>query len=112
MARQAIGISRQTVSEVTFKGLIMAAMPRIRKILAILLPRTLPIARSVVPRPEAMILTTSSGMEVPKATTVRPMVKSEIRMRRAKAADPSTRRSAPLISSTKPAMIIPRVSIA
>jgi len=50
----------------------------------------------------AIILTNSSGDEVPKATTVRPITKSEIFSLLAIEEEPSTRKSAPFISRTKP----------
>ena len=50
-----------------------AATPIINKVLIILLPSTLPIARSVLPSMEAKTLITSSGSDVPKATMVSPI---------------------------------------
>ena len=80
----------------------MDEMPRIKKTLEILLPSTLPMAISVLPLALATILTNSSGVEVPKATTVRPMTRSEMLNLLAIEEAPSTRKSAPLINRTNP----------
>ena len=55
------------------------------------------VSRSRVPG-----VTKSSGVEVPKATTVIPIAKSEILKRRAMDAAPSTRRLAPFTSARNP----------
>jgi|GEM_PF-467957 len=65
--------------------------------LAMLLPNILPIARSVVPCSDDVILTTSSGADVPNATIVSPIIISDIQNLFAMLLDPSTKRSAPLI---------------
>lgn len=62
------------------------------------------MAMSVVPLKLAIIFTNSSGVEVPKATTVNPMTKSETFNRLAIDEAPSTRRSAPLSNKTNPMM--------
>ena len=76
--------------------------PRITKVLMMLEPRILVMAKSVLPCATETILTTNSGIEVPNATTVKPMTKSLIPKRLAIAEAPSTRKSAPLTSATKP----------
>ena len=75
------------------------------KVLMIFDPRILVIANSVVPCPTDTILTTNSGIEVPKATTVSPMTKSLTPERLATAEAPSTSQSAPLTKAMKPTMI-------
>ena len=65
-------------------------------------PTTLLKERSFFPDRAAVMLTEASGMLVPKATTVRPMMMLGIRRRRAMLELPSTNRSAPLISRRKP----------
>jgi hypothetical protein len=60
------------------------------------------MAISVVPLTLATILTNNSGVEVPKATTVNPMTRSETFNRLAMDEAPSTRRPAPLINKTNP----------
>lgn len=52
------------------KGYIIADIPRINKILAMLLPTTLPIAISGVPLNIASTETVISGIEVPKPTII------------------------------------------
>ena len=77
-------------------------MPRIRSIFAILLPKIFPIAISVLPFILAKIFTKSSGIEVPKATIVKPMTMFEIFNLLAIEAEPSTNRLAPLTKTKKP----------
>lgn len=69
-----------------------------------LLPSTFPIAISVLPDMLAKMLTISSGAEVPNATMVKPITIDEILSFLAIEDDPSTSKSAPLISKTKPRM--------
>jgi hypothetical protein len=56
---------------------MMADLPRIKKTLAILLPKILPMAISLVPLALETIMMNSSGADVPKAITVKPMARSE-----------------------------------
>lgn len=70
------GISLNTVLLCTVSGKIMEETPRIIRILKILLPTALPMAISVFPLIDAKIFTASSGLEVPKATTVKPITRS------------------------------------
>ena len=77
VANKQNGISLQTVDLVTNNGKIIEEIPRIKKILIILLPITLPIAIWVFPCALAKILTRSSGADVPNETIVKPMIKSD-----------------------------------
>lgn len=58
--------------------IIMAVMPRTSPIFEILDPITLPIARSGIPCKSALILTKSSGADVPNETIVIPINKGDI----------------------------------
>ena len=77
----------------------------ITKVLMMFEPKILVIARSVVPCATDIIFTTNSGIEVPNATTVRPMIRSLIPNRLAIADAPSTNQSAPFTKATKPMVI-------
>ena len=57
-----------------FIGIIIDDVPRTNKILNILLPTIFPMARSSFPFLAAVMDVASSGSEVPKATTVRPII--------------------------------------
>ena len=72
--------------------------------LKILEPITFPTAISLLSAREADKLTASSGALVPKATMVSPMMMVGIRSSLATEELPSTKKSAPLISNTKPAI--------
>ena len=100
--KRANGISIQVVECFTTKGKIREEIPKIAKILKILLPTTLPKAISLLPFKAAEILTTNSGNEVPKATMVKPIIKSDTFKRRAITEAPSTNLSAPKIRATNP----------
>lgn len=100
--RRASGISFQTVELFTVSGRMKAQIPKIRKILAILLPTTLPIARSGEPLKAAERLTVSSGADVPKLTIVRPITSGGILSRVARELAPRTRPSAPATSIARP----------
>ena len=69
----------------------------------ILLPNILVRAISEEPLMAATRFTTSSGAEVPKATTVSPITKSGTLKRLANPDAPFTSQSAPNIKNTKPA---------
>ena len=58
---------------VTWMGLTLDDTPIISRMLKILEPITFPRARPFSPFLAATMLVTSSGREVPRATTVRPM---------------------------------------
>ena len=100
-ARMERGISycRERFCEVT--GQMSAVTPRITNVLMMFEPRMFVIARSVEPSATETMFTTNSGIDVPKATTVRPMTRSLIPNRLAIADAPSTSQSAPLTRSTK-----------
>lgn len=82
----------------------MAVMPRISAMLAMLDPRMLPRAMPVFPERADETLTVSSGMEVPKAITVRPTTVVEMPMRSASVEPPVISQFAPWVSSRKPAI--------
>jgi hypothetical protein len=63
--------------------------------LQILLPTTLPTAIMLLPFIDEIRLTTSSGAEVPKATTVRPITIGVTPRLRARLEEPFTSHSAP-----------------
>ena len=88
------GMSRTRCKRSIGKGKIAAVTPKMRKMLAILEPNTLPIAIS--PLLGTLFSaedtdTNSSGALVPMPTIVRPMIKLEIFARWAIATDESTR---------------------
>ena len=76
------------------RGRTIAERPRIRAILAMLLP-ILPTAMSLKCLMPAITLVTSSGMEVPKATIVRPITTGLMCNACANLAEPVTSHSAP-----------------
>ena len=85
------GISFDIVDFPMDMGMTSAVHPTIIRMLNMLEPTTFPIAISELPLTADMTLMTSSGAEVPKATIVRPITRSEIRKRLATAAAPSVR---------------------
>ena len=82
----------------------MAATPKTSKILEILLPNILPMAKSDAPCRAANTLTTNSAAEVPKATTVSPMTIGEIFNFLAREAEPLIKNSPPTNSTSSPAI--------
>src|SRR4030042_5164007 len=90
-----MGISRLIIDLLLVSGLNMADMPRIKEILNILLPITFPTAIMLFPFTEETRLTTNSGVDVPKATTVRPMTTGVTPRLLARLDDPLTSHSAP-----------------
>ena len=72
-ARTVKGMSFFTVERSIVIGATSAAVPTMSMVLKMLLPTTLPTARSVVPLSAEMKLMKNSGIDVPIATTVRPM---------------------------------------
>jgi hypothetical protein len=70
--------------------------------LKILLPITFPNAASLCPLTEDIMLTNNSGVEVPKATTVKPTARLDTLNFLATEEEPLTKKSAPLIRITKP----------
>jgi hypothetical protein len=96
--------SRRNASFVVASGKMTAARPSMSRMLAMLLPTTLPIAIPGAPIWAALRLATSSGVEVPKPTRVKPMSSGETPSRLAAATLPFTRASPPPSSSTRPMM--------
>ena len=94
-ANTAKGTSTQVVVLFMFRGTKMAVIPRIANILKMLLPNILPSANAELPFIDDTVLTTNSGVEVPNATTVRPMTMADIFSLCARAAPPSTSILAP-----------------
>ena len=70
--------------------------------LAMLEPTTLPTAIPGLPIRAAWMLVTSSGVEVPKPTSVSPITSGETPNRRAVPTAPRTSTSPPTSSSTNP----------
>ncbi len=99
------GISLHAVLDCTFNATISPDMPKIMNRLKLLLPMMLPKTISFKPSYAANVFTTSSGAEVPNATTVNPIASSETLKRFASAEAPATNQSAPFISSINPATI-------
>jgi hypothetical protein len=97
-----MGISRLTTEGSLLIGLNIADNPRTRAMLHILLPTTLPTAIMLLAWIEEITLTTNSGADVPKATTVKPMTIGVTPRLWAKLEDPFTSHSAPKYSSTNP----------
>ena len=77
-------------------------MPRIKSKLKLLLPITLPKAAELYPFMDEVMLTSSSGVEVPSATTVSPMAIFEILNFFAIEEEPLTKKSAPFMSIANP----------
>ncbi len=102
IAKRAKGISFLTVQVLIFKGTMAADNPKMKRILKILLPIMFPMAMSAVPLKAEKTLTVSSGIEVPKATTVKPITKDGIPITLAKEAESRTNISAPKTKTTKP----------
>ena len=96
------GISRNTAVDWTVTGLITAERPRINAMFAMLDPTTFPIEIALLPFNAAWILTTSSGLLVPKATTVSPTTKGVKPTLIAKEDDPLTRSSPPTNNNINP----------
>ena len=100
-----IGKSKNRVFRVSTIGDMSAVSPSMRNILAILDPRTFPIAISVLPDILAMTETMSSGILVPIATIVSPMIASERENLFARETAPSTRIFHPNTRSMSPTMM-------
>jgi hypothetical protein len=89
------GISRLMTAPVVFTGWNTAVKPSTRAMLQILLPMTLPKAIMLLPLTAETRLTTSSGADVPNATTVNPITIGVSPMLPASADDPRTSQPAP-----------------
>ena len=96
------GISMRKVDFLQATGKIVAEIPRMMSVLIILLPSILVSAISDEPSAAATMFTTSSGADVPKATIVRPITKSEILRRFASPDAPLISQSAEIVSRAKP----------
>ena len=96
------GISLFIVSFATFTVAIIAHTPITTIRLNILEPTTLLTASSLLPVIDADTLTAVSGSEVPIATIVSPIIIDGTCSLFATLELPSTKKSAPLISSTNP----------
>lgn len=79
----------------------IAENPRIKPMFVMLLPRRFPRIKSLLPINEDETDAANSGIEVPIATTVNPMIKSEIPIDFASEDAEVTRMSAPLIKINK-----------
>lgn len=84
------GISIQIVEDLTTTGKITAEIPRIIRMLIILLPMALPKLKPELSETADSIFTISSGEDVPKATIVKPITRLEMFFLLAIAAAPST----------------------
>ena len=80
----------------------MAVIPKTKPMLAILDPITLPNEISEEPSKAACKLTKSSGADVAKETTVKPITSLEILNLNESATDERTRYSPPITKSIKP----------
>lgn len=88
----------------------MAVIPKTNPIFAILLPITLPKEISLKPSSAAFTLTKSSGAEVAKDTTVKPMTIFEIRNRKERATEERTRYSPPTTNKVSPERMYRRLT--
>lgn len=86
-------------------GVTTADIPRMTRRFMILDPTTLPIAISELPRRAAMIDVVSSGVLVPIAMTVNPMIDSESPRTFARSTAPSTRILPPIRRTVMPPKI-------
>ena len=96
------GISFQTVDVLILGVPTRAAAPNTKRRFAMFEPITFPKAVPVFPPKTAIKLTMSSGADVPKATIVSPIIKDDTPYFLAKAEEPSTNQSAPLIKIAMP----------
>lgn len=95
-----IGRSKNLVVRESAIGAMQALTQRIKNIFAILEPSTFPMAISGLPEILARTDTMSSGILVPIATIVRPMIASEIPNFLAMDTAPSTSTFHPNVSNT------------
>ena len=100
------GISLRTVVRKMVIGATSDATPTMSKVLKTLLPTTLPTAKSGVPFTADTRLTQNSGIDVPIATTVRPIIICGIHNRSAMPTAPSVSLSAPHNTRAMPPTII------
>ena len=97
-----MGNSTRTKLPFIGSGETSAVAPKTKAILAILEPMALPIASPGASSRAAIVETSISGAEVPKATIVRPINRGDMPRWLAVAEAPSTKRSALQISRIKP----------
>ena len=98
------GISIRTSCLLITSGMITAESPKINRTLTILLPTTLPTARSGCPFMTAPKVTANSGADVAAETITRPITSGEIPTRTARVEAPRTSASPPPTRSTRPAI--------
>ncbi len=94
-----IGRSKNLVVLESTTGNIQALIQRIRNTFTIFEPRTLPMAISAFPDMLAKIETINSGILVPIATIVKPIIACDIQNFFATDTEPSTRTFAPKVRS-------------
>ena len=94
--------SRWNAARVVATGRITAVRPRMPTMLTMLLPTTLPRAIPGEPRNAACRLATSSGVDVPNPTSVKPITSGDSPRRRAMATAPFTSASPPPSSRSRP----------
>ena len=100
----AISIASKLSGEIEPK--MAAGRPSTIQILKILLPIMLPTRSSFSCRRAAVMVVTSSGRDVPRATMVRAMMRSEIPMAEAMVDAESTTNWLPATTPTRPIMVI------
>lgn len=83
-------------------GTISELTPRIKRVLKILEPTTLPMLISFIPFTALFMLTEASGALVPIETRVRPIIRGGILSAFAISLEPLTNQSAPFTSKTIP----------
>ena len=84
-----MGMSRRMLVLVKIIGENNAHTPKMRKVLKMFEPTTLPMAMSVWPPIAEITLIVNSGIDVPTATTVSPTINCGTRSRSANATEPS-----------------------
>ena len=99
------GISQRSRRGFTSIGRITAASPRTSATLVMFEPNTLPTARSPEPSIPATRLTTNSGADVPRATTVAPTITGESPKPIARREAVHTRSNAPVSRTPRPATV-------
>jgi hypothetical protein len=102
VAKAAMGTSRLKVSFGAVRPKSAAGRPTATSRLKGFEPSTLPTAKAGAPLIAAKTETASSGAEVPKATTVRPITSGETPTRRARPVAPSMRESPPWARAARP----------
>ena len=101
-ARSEIGTSKSPALRAMGTGLMTAQRPRMKSRLKMFEPMTLPTAISLASCRDAVKLTANSGIDVPKATMVRPTRSEGTPRRRERRAEPLTNHSAPKTRHARP----------